>query len=173
MQKSDDNDADLVQKGCSAIRAVPEHSHDARVGSQPRKTFPVPSSDDFKSLLDAIPGRTVAARLRRMMPDIDRRVREGIQHEEIISTLNANGFNLNLNTFRSYLYRYRKTLQALEGAASPSGAVSAPDAMPLATAPAAKAPALEDVLDPIRREAIGAQYLGRTRPLFQKGKNQT
>jgi hypothetical protein len=135
--------------------------------------LPVPSSDDLKSLIDAIPGRTVAAKLRRMMPDIDRRVREGIQHEEIISTLNANGFNLNLNTFRSYLYRYRKTLQAVEGAASSSRAASAPDAVLPAAAPAVKAPALDDVLDPIRRDAIGAQYLGRTRPLFQKGKNQT
>jgi hypothetical protein len=130
--------------------------------------LPVPSSDDLKGLIDAIPGRTVAAKLRRMMPDIDRRVREGIQHEEIISTLNANGFSLNLNTFRSYLYRYRKTVQGAEGTASPSRVAPAP----VATSPA-ESPSLDDVLDPIRREAIGAQYLGRTRPLFQKGKNQT
>jgi hypothetical protein len=128
----------------------------------------VPPSDDLKSLIDAIPGRTVAAKLRRIMPDIDRRVREGIQHEEIIDTLNANGFDLNLNTFRSYLYRYRKTLQAAEGTASPSRVAPAP----VATSPA-ESPSLDDVLDPIRREAIGAQYLGRTRPLFQKGQKQT
>jgi hypothetical protein len=127
----------------------------------------VPPSDDLKSLIDAIPGRTVAAKLRRIMPDIDRRVREGIQHEEIIDTLNANGFDLNLNTFRSYLYRYRKTLQAAEGTASSSRVPLAPDASP------AESPSLDDVLDPIRRETIGAQYLGRTRPLFQKGQKQT
>lgn len=68
----------------------------------------------LKTVIEDIPGKTIAAKLRRLMPEIDKRVREGIQHVEIIEALNANGFNLNLNTFRSYLYRYRKKVQASE-----------------------------------------------------------
>ncbi len=133
-------------------------------------------TDALKSLIDAIPGRTVAAKLRRIMPDIDRRVREGIQHEEIIDTLNANGFALNLNTFRSYLYRYRRAVQD-DGQAVPAAHTVLDVSLPAPAAdPASRAdisPSLDDLFDPIRRDALGEKYLGRTRPLFQKGKSQT
>lgn len=124
-------------------------------------------TDTIKRLIDAVPGRTVAARLRRIMPDIDRRVREGVQHDDIIAVLNANGFNLNLNTFRSCLYRYRKAMRE-EGAPA---AVPVPASTDSDTS--AAAPSLADVFDPIRRDALGEKYLGRTRPLFQQGKPQT
>ncbi len=141
-----------------------------------RKKKRVNETDALKSLIDAIPGRTVAAKLRRIMPDIDRRVREGIQHEEIIVTLNANGFTLNLNTFRSYLYRYRRAVQGdrqpVPAAHTvPDGGLPAPAADP--ASPADLPPSLDDLFDPIRRDALGEKYLGRTRPLFQKGKSQT
>ena len=133
-------------------------------------------TDALKSLIDAIPGRTAAAKLRRIMPDIDRRVREGIQHEEIIDTLNANGFALNLNTFRSYLYRYRRAVQD-DGQAVPAAHTVLDVSLPAPAAdPASRAdisPSLDDLFDPIRRDALGEKYLGRTRPLFQKGKSQT
>lgn len=44
------------------------------------------------------------------MPFIDQRIRDGISHQEIIETLNENGLSINLNTFRTSLYRYRKSL---------------------------------------------------------------
>lgn len=78
---------------------------------QQEEMHTVNDSDALKSLIDSIPGKTLAAKLRGVMPEIDKRVREGVQHEEIIETLNASGFDLKLNTFRSYLYRYRKKLQ--------------------------------------------------------------
>lgn len=64
--------------------------------------------DALKELIKSIPGKTLAAKLRTVMPEIDARVRSGVQHQEIIETLNEQGFDINLNTFRSYLYRYRK-----------------------------------------------------------------
>lgn len=127
----------------------------------------MPETDALKHLIDTVPGRTVAARLRRIMPDIDRRVQEGIQHDDIIAALNANGFNLNLNTFRSCLYRYRKALRE-EGTPA-----AVPVLSPADPAASAAAPSLADIFDPIRRDALGEKYLGRTRPLFQKGNPRT
>ncbi len=68
---------------------------------------------DLKSRVLGIEGKTLAARLRRLMPDIDAQVRAGIRHEEIIEALKAGGVDLNLNTFRSYLYRYRRNKQSV------------------------------------------------------------
>lgn len=67
----------------------------------------------MKNLIASIPGKTLAAKLRALMPEIDDRIKAGVQHQEIIDVLNEQGFNVNLNTFRSYLYRYRKTSRPL------------------------------------------------------------
>ncbi len=74
---------------------------------------PMTDRQDLKSRVLGIEGRTLAARLRGLMPDIDAQVRAGIRHEEIIEALKAGGVDLNLNTFRSYLYRYRRNNQAV------------------------------------------------------------
>jgi len=42
------------------------------------------------------------------MPEIDLKVREGVSHEDIVATMYASGVDINLHTFRSALYRYRK-----------------------------------------------------------------
>lgn len=53
------------------------------------------------------------------MPVIDRKVREGVRHEDIVEALEAAGLSVSLNTFRVNLYRYRKRNRA-EDAASTS-----------------------------------------------------
>jgi len=87
----------------------------------------VTQAEELKAIIEAIPGKTLAAKLRRVMPEIDRRVREGVMHEEIVKALNEHGFDLNLNTFRSYLYRYRRKLK--DAAEFPSA--KAPGAAPI------------------------------------------
>lgn len=132
-------------------------------------------SDALKGLIEGIPGKTLAAKLRGLMPEIDRRVREGVQHEEIIETLNANGFNLNLNTFRSYLYRYRKKLRTggvvskpANSATTANGNSSVDEAVEEEETPSGSPPSLDDILDAKKRDKLGDQYLSRTRPIFNK-----
>jgi hypothetical protein len=105
------------------------------------------------------------------MPVIDRKVREGVRHEDIVDALEAAGLRLSLNTFRSYLYRYRKRSQG-QGAAStsaPPKTHSSPPAAPGEAEPSAPdADAdFEAALDPKRREALGESYLTRRPPIVR------
>ena len=70
---------------------------------------------DLPSLKDQIAsftGKTLASQLRVLMPDIDSRVREGVDHETIVEGLTKAGLTISLNTFRVYLYRYRLKARA-------------------------------------------------------------
>ena len=75
--------------------------------------------EDLKTAILSLPGKTLAAKLRQLMPDIDRRVREGVGHEEIVETLNQHGLDVKLETFRKYLYRYRKKTKGDATASAP------------------------------------------------------
>ncbi len=131
-------------------------------------------SDDLEARIEALTGRTAAARLRAVMPVIDRKVREGVRHEDIVQALAAAGLRLSLNTFRSYLYRYRKRHQA-QGAAStsthpkthgsPAAAAGEAEAAGINTGADA---AFEAALDPKRRDALGDSYLTRRPPIVRK-----
>jgi len=129
-------------------------------------------SDDLEARIEALTGRTAAARLRAIMPVIDRKVREGVRHEDIVAALEAAGLRVSLNTFRSYLYRYRKRSQA-QGAASASEhpkTHSSPPAAPGEAEPSAldADAAFEAALDPKQREAIANSYLTRRPPIVGK-----
>ncbi len=132
-------------------------------------------SEDLEARIEALTGRTAAARLRAVMPVIDRKVREGVRHEDIVQALAAAGLRVSLNTFRVNLYRYRKRHQA-QGAASESAHAKAHNSPPAAPgqaeAVAAKAStdsdaAFEAALDPKRREALGDSYLTRRPPIVR------
>ena len=131
-------------------------------------------ADDLWARIEALTGRTAAARLRAVMPLIDRKVREGVRHEDIVDALEAAGLRLSLNTFRSYLYRYRKRnrAQGTASASAPPKTHGSPAAAPgEAEAVAAGADpdaAFEAALDPKRREAIGDGYLIRRPPIVRK-----
>jgi hypothetical protein len=131
-------------------------------------------ADDLEARIEALTGRTAAARLRAVMPVIDRKVREGVRHEDIVQALEAAGLRLSLNTFRSYLYRYRKRHQAQEAAstsahpkAHSSPAAAAGEAEAAGVDRGADA-AFEAALDPKRREALGDSYLNRRPPIVRK-----
>jgi len=133
-------------------------------------------SEDLEARIEALTGRTAAARLRAIMPVIDRKVREGVRHEDIVEALQAAGLNVSLNTFRVNLYRYRKRSQA-QGAASTSAhpkTHNSPPAVPGEAGPVAADAstdadaAFEAALDPKRRDAVGDSYLTRRPPIVGK-----
>ncbi len=133
-------------------------------------------SDDLEARIEALTGRTASARLRSVMPVIDRKVREGVRHEDIVEALQAAGLRVSLNTFRVNLYRYRKR-NRVQGAAStsahPKAHKSPPAAAGEAGAVAADAStdanaAFEAALDPKRRDALGDSYLTRRPPIVRK-----
>lgn len=68
----------------------------------------------LKDQIASFTGKTLASQLRVLMPDIDSRVREGVDHETIVEGLTKAGLTISLNTFRVYLYRYRLKARASE-----------------------------------------------------------
>lgn len=135
--------------------------------------------DDLKSQLSALTGRTTAAKLRALMPEIVAKVEAGVSHDEIIETLNASGFDLKLTTFRSNLYRYRQK-QSQDAPALPQTSPPHPsnsdrqtgrdpepitDGNPQSEVEAPEpetSPELEgtlsDILDPKKRDALTDRY---------------
>jgi hypothetical protein len=66
----------------------------------------------LKDHIASFTGKSLASQLRVLMPDIDSRVREGVDHETIVEGLAKAGLPISLNTFRVYLYRYRSKARA-------------------------------------------------------------
>jgi hypothetical protein len=66
----------------------------------------------LKDQIASFTGKTLASQLRVLMPDIDSRVRDGVDHETIVEGLTKAGLPISLNTFRVYLYRYRSKARA-------------------------------------------------------------
>lgn len=134
--------------------------------------------DVLKELVASVSSRTLAARLRAVMPEVDQRVRDGVRYDEIIAVLNANGFVLNRNTFRSYLYRYRKKAVGDVGRPPAQAPLAVTVAAPLSNppvrepgnAPSRECSDLESVLDRARRNEIGEEYLARQRPILKSRK---
>lgn len=62
----------------------------------------------FEEALRQLTTGRKAKRLGSLLPVIEQKVAEGITHGEILSLLNAKGFELTERTYKSYLYRYRK-----------------------------------------------------------------
>lgn len=87
----------------------------------------MPSAEDLRAAIAAVPERSVAAQLRKVMPEIDRRVREGASYEAVVEALRRSGVDLTVNTLKSYLYRWRKR----QGQQEPIPAAGPPAAAPL------------------------------------------
>lgn len=65
-------------------------------------------SENLIERLKALSERGSHSKLRNLMPMIDPHVRRGVSHEDIIATLAEGGLTVNIYTFRSALYAYRK-----------------------------------------------------------------
>lgn len=122
---------------------------------------------------------TCAVRLRAILPEIDRRIREGVRHDEIVAALNANGFELNLGTFRKTLYRWRKKERRVEARLSKPVIRAVEPPLTMGASPRASTarapheppirdrPDLDAVLDRAKRDELGERYLARARPIFK------
>ena len=67
---------------------------------------------DLTTALRAIEPATKAGKLREVMPIIEQQLKAGVTRQAILDVLEDQGIVLTLHTLKSYLYRYRKTVQA-------------------------------------------------------------
>ena len=81
-------------------------------------------TEELRVLLEGIQARTLAAKLRALMPVIVSRIEAGVRHHEIVAALNENGGftrEVTLKTLQCYLYRYRKAQRGASPRAVPPG----------------------------------------------------
>lgn len=71
-------------------------------------------TDNLIENLKALGKRSPASRLSELMPVIDEQIKRGVSHEDILTTLHDGGINVNVHTFRTSLYRYRKSVREAE-----------------------------------------------------------
>lgn len=94
---------------------------------------------DLKAAIAATPEKSLAAKLRKLMPDIERQLRGGASHEAIVEALKKGGITLSLITFRTNLYRWRKAMEKPGAAAQPQRQVAAAQQSPAGAANATAA----------------------------------
>ncbi len=96
-------------------------------------------SEELRELIANIPGGSLAAKVRQLMPVIDRRIREeGVRHEQIVAVLNEHGGlekPLTLHHFRWILADFRKRCRraAAEAPSPGSTALASPPPSPSAS----------------------------------------
>lgn len=156
-------------------------------------------TDPLLDALKTVPHVTKAARLRALMPEIERQVSEGKRWEDIIAHLNEAGLEIPRETFKSYLYRYRRKLRS----ASAQPAITQPadieptaperntdrntgidpepitDGNPDSDTPSpepdpveAKRPTLADILDAKKSNALTDQYMNSRKPLLGRKRSE-
>jgi len=76
------------------------------------------SETDVQTMLQGLQGKTMSAKLKPLLPEIDRKIQAGIRHEEIVEALKDQGLEVELTNFRSILYRYRKKVASTKGGAA-------------------------------------------------------
>ncbi|MHC5208917.1 hypothetical protein [Pseudomonas chlororaphis] len=86
---------------------------------------------DLATALQAVEPETKAAQIRQVMPIIEQQLKAGIRRQAILDVLKAQGIEISMETLKSYLYRYRKSVKAGEVKAADvpsSPAASVPEA---------------------------------------------
>jgi hypothetical protein len=138
----------------------------------------VGDTEELRALLERTPARTLAAKLRALMPVIESRIEAGVRHHEILAVLNQNGGfarEVTLKTLQCYLYRYRKAQRGASPRAAPpkdremAAAVAEPPLPPRpiqAVRPLAVTPSM---LRQLRNEPIDLELLSELgKPTFKK-----
>lgn len=77
---------------------------------------------DLASALQAVEPETKAAQIRQVMPIIEQQLKAGVRRQAILNVLKEQGIEISMETLKSYLYRYRKSVKA--------GTVEAPASVP-------------------------------------------
>lgn len=133
-------------------------------------------TNELQQRIRELSGETIASKLRVLMPDIDAKIKQGVTHDEILTVLNEQGFNLKLATFRSNLQRYRKSV-ATHGrnATRPTTRATphvTPDGNPGGDETADRdepdsTPSLDDIIDPKKRADASDKYMN-ARPSLRR-----
>lgn len=66
---------------------------------------------DLEAALKAVEPETKAAQTRKVMPIIEAQLKAGVRRQAILDVLKSQGIEISMETFKSYLYRYRKSLK--------------------------------------------------------------
>lgn len=77
---------------------------------------------DLATALQAVEPETKAAQIRQVMPIIEQQLKAGVRRQAILNVLKEQGIEISMETLKSYLYRYRKSVKA--------GTVEAPANVP-------------------------------------------
>lgn len=91
---------------------------------------------DIEAALMAVEPETKAAKIRQVMPVIERQLKAGVTRKAILEVLKAQGIEVSMDTLKSYLYRHRKAQRA-DADQKPALPVGQPEsqARPVASAP--------------------------------------
>ena len=130
----------------------------------------VGKTDDLRAVIEAIPPRTLAAKLRPLMPAIELRLQLGVHLREIVGALNHSAAlgEVKFATLKSYLQRYRARQRAGGRPRVPAAAEAArahPPALAATAAPVAVTPAL---LRELRSQPIDLEALADGRSTSKK-----
>lgn len=77
----------------------------------------------LNEMSQAAEGRSLAARLRDVFPDIEKALRAGVSRKAVLRLLQEDGMQLEMKTFESALYRMRKSNAAQSQKLTPPAAV--------------------------------------------------
>lgn len=89
---------------------------------------------DLQRALASLQPRGIAPKLRGLMPALDQRVKDGVEHAALVAALNQAGIPIKLNTFRVNLFRWRKA-QSVAALAVPVCAATPPPVPALVSKP--------------------------------------
>jgi len=64
--------------------------------------------EGLREAIEKVDVSTTAAKLRQLMPQIEQKIAQGVQHQALVDALCKAGLEVNLNTFRKTLARYRQ-----------------------------------------------------------------
>lgn len=67
---------------------------------------------DLATALQAVEPETKAAQIRQVMPIIEQQLKAGVRRQAILNVLKEQGIEISMETLKSYLYRYRKSVKA-------------------------------------------------------------
>ncbi|CAZ15869.1 hypothetical protein XACN24_15835 (plasmid) [Xanthomonas albilineans] len=141
--------------------------------------------DKLKQQITDLTGGTKAAKLRRVMPEIEEKLDQGVRHEEIVAALAAGGLDVTLETFRKTLYRHRaqKARDARQTPPKTARTTTRADGNPQVRVKAqedstdddapddATTPSFDDALDRRKRDEVGESYMTRRKPIIGKKSN--
>lgn len=83
-------------------------------------------TDEIKTMISGLAGKSVYGQLEPLMPEIVKKISEGVPRAEIHQLITAQGIKISEGTFYNYLHRYRKRNSTPAAPGKPSNKQSPP-----------------------------------------------